>query len=460
MKNLTVMLTDMIGFTDRTAHQSRAELLEMLQKHKELVLPIILESKGKLIKTIGDAFLVTFESPTDAVLCGISIQECLENYNKDKSQEDKIKVRIAINSGEVTLADNDIFGEAVNITARIESIAEAGEVFFTEAVYLAMNKQEVPSSEVGYRQFKGVPEKIKVYKVLRERPVEDDVSDKVANAIPDTEQAREQEPSSQTPGPRPTATDTPSADTTDYPSFLRRAGGFIIDVAIFVIALSVLNNFFYPDRYRHDNTDIRDINVDIDMGDGRKQIISKSAKAGKKTMRKTIKTIVTAKKASEGKSDAPARAQQDKETAMISIDKEKGVKVKFGDIVDIDIPASELRDHRDMEKSGYRSNRDAMERRGQRRHNKPKLPTAVFWVLYQVIFLRLRSATPGKMLMRMKVVKYPDRTRLGIREMLIRACVSVISGIVFAIGYFWAIKQKDKRCWHDLMAETVVVYAK
>lgn len=80
-------------------------------------------------------------------------------------------MRVAINAGEVTLADNDVFGEPVNITARINGIAEAGEVFFTEAVYLAMNKMEVPSSEVGLLQLKGIAEKIRVYKVVREKRI-------------------------------------------------------------------------------------------------------------------------------------------------------------------------------------------------------------------------------------------------------------------------------------------------
>ena len=170
-KHLTIMLTDIKGFTSKTASSSRNQVFEMIEKHKQLVLPVVQKFKGTLVKTIGDAFLVTFDSPTDGVLCGIAIQDVLKAHNSDRTSDDKIEIRIAINSGEVTLTDSDVYGDAVNITARIESIAEAGEVFFTEAVYLAMNKKEVPSSEIGYRQFKNVPEKIKVYRVLRETPI-------------------------------------------------------------------------------------------------------------------------------------------------------------------------------------------------------------------------------------------------------------------------------------------------
>ena len=171
-RNLAVMLTDIKGFTDKTSRRSRAQIKELLAKHNELVLPVIEKYRGHVVKTIGDAFLVTFESSTDAVLCGTSIQEALLTFNKGKEHDDRIDIRIAINAGEVSIADDgDIFGDAVNITSRIEGIAEAGEVFFTESVYLSMNKNEVPSSEIGYRQFKGISDKIKVYKVLREDPV-------------------------------------------------------------------------------------------------------------------------------------------------------------------------------------------------------------------------------------------------------------------------------------------------
>jgi class 3 adenylate cyclase len=170
-RNLVILLTDIKGFTDRTSHQSRVEIQQLLERHKEIVLPILQGKGGTLIKTMGDAFLMTYESPTNAVLAGIEVQAALRRYNAGKAPDERIDLRVAINQGEVNLADNDVFGEAVNITARIEAIADAGDVFFTEGVYLAMNKKEVPSSEVGLLQLKGIPEKVRVYKVKSETPV-------------------------------------------------------------------------------------------------------------------------------------------------------------------------------------------------------------------------------------------------------------------------------------------------
>ena len=70
-QNLTIMFTDIKGFTPKTSKMSREKLHKLLDQHDELILPLFKKFKGRLIKTIGDAFMVTFHSPTDAVLCGI-----------------------------------------------------------------------------------------------------------------------------------------------------------------------------------------------------------------------------------------------------------------------------------------------------------------------------------------------------------------------------------------------------
>lgn len=167
-KNLTIMFTDIKGFTKRTCQQSRSATIDLIKQHNELLVPIFEERGGRVIKTIGDAFLVVFESPTNAVLTGIQLQERLKEHNDNTADPERLEVRVAISTGEVSLIDNDVYGEAVNIASRLEGVSEANEVYFTEATYLAMNRSEVPTAEIGYRLFKGIPDKIKIFKVLRE----------------------------------------------------------------------------------------------------------------------------------------------------------------------------------------------------------------------------------------------------------------------------------------------------
>jgi class 3 adenylate cyclase len=170
-ENLAIMFTDIVGFTSRTSHQSRAENQAMLDGFEKIVRPLITHFSGQLIKMIGDACLATFSSPTDAVRCGMAMQDALAESNREKPADQQIHIRVAINAGEVRLSGKDVFGEAVNVASRVEGIAPADEIYLTEAVYLAMNKAEVASEPVGTHTLKGIPEPVKVYRVPPRRVV-------------------------------------------------------------------------------------------------------------------------------------------------------------------------------------------------------------------------------------------------------------------------------------------------
>ena len=171
-RTLTVVFTDIKGFTARTSKASRASMLELLQKHEELLAPIVASHGGRVVKTIGDAFLLSFDSPTNAVLCGLRMQARLRAYNRDAGDDERIEIRVAINTGEVELVNNDVFGETVNLASRIEGITDAGEVYFSEGTYLAMNKAEVPSSQVGEFRLKGISEQVRVYRVVQDEDLD------------------------------------------------------------------------------------------------------------------------------------------------------------------------------------------------------------------------------------------------------------------------------------------------
>jgi adenylate cyclase len=165
--NLAIVFTDIKGFTAQTSRQTLGENERLLDTHARLLTPLFQSFGGRIVKSIGDAFMVTFESPTNAVLSGVAIQDRLWLHNRQVGEAERFEVRVAINVGEVRLDHRDVFGEPVNIAARVEGMAEVGEVYFTEAVYLAMNKAEVPSVELGAFELKGIPGKVKIFKVPR-----------------------------------------------------------------------------------------------------------------------------------------------------------------------------------------------------------------------------------------------------------------------------------------------------
>ncbi len=168
-RNQIIMLTDVCGFTAKTSRMSRKAMMAMVDLHDELVRPIFAYYGGRVVKTIGDSFLSVFESPTDAVLCAIQIQHVLRMYNRERPEESQLHVRVALNAGEVQISkDGDVFGEAVNVAARVEGVTDRDEIFFTEQVYLIINRNEVPKTLlVQNYSFKGIEEETKVYKVVQ-----------------------------------------------------------------------------------------------------------------------------------------------------------------------------------------------------------------------------------------------------------------------------------------------------
>ncbi|HUP92680.1 MAG TPA: adenylate/guanylate cyclase domain-containing protein [Solimonas sp.] len=164
-ENLTIMFTDMVGYSERTARQSRAQNQAMLRQHDVLLLPVIAGFGGRRVKSIGDGLLIAFRSPTDAVRCAMALIDALAEFNQPRPEPEQIHIRIALNAGEVRLEGRDIFGEAVNVAARVESVTPRDEIYFTEALYLAMNKAEVSSEPAGVHQLRGIPEPVRLYRV-------------------------------------------------------------------------------------------------------------------------------------------------------------------------------------------------------------------------------------------------------------------------------------------------------
>lgn len=168
-RNLTIMFTDISGFTKHTEKISRDQLMNRLETHNKLLMPIVAHFEGKVIKTIGDAFLITFESPTNAVQCGTYMQYTLKKYNHGIPDSEQIHIKVSINSGEVTATENDVFGDAVNVAAKIEKATNPDEIYFTETVFLAMNKAEVPNAFVKTFRPRGEnSQEIKLYKVVQD----------------------------------------------------------------------------------------------------------------------------------------------------------------------------------------------------------------------------------------------------------------------------------------------------
>src|SRR5215471_20261121 len=129
-----LLAADMVGFS-RLMEVDETGTLARLKTHRiELIDPAIAKNHGRIIKTTGDGMLVEFHSIVDAVLCAAEIQRRMARRNADIAPARWMQFRIGINLGDVIVENDDIFGDGVNIAARLEMLAEPGGICVSRAV--------------------------------------------------------------------------------------------------------------------------------------------------------------------------------------------------------------------------------------------------------------------------------------------------------------------------------------
>jgi tetratricopeptide (TPR) repeat protein len=139
----------------------------MIQKHNEMLFPVIERQQGKVIKTIGDGIMSSFAEPIQAVRSAIEIQKMLSHYNRGKKELDQIQVRVGINTGLGLVETSDVFGEVVIVAQRLESIAQAGQILTSQSVYdKVKSSEDVVCRYLDTMTFKGKTEPMKIYRVI------------------------------------------------------------------------------------------------------------------------------------------------------------------------------------------------------------------------------------------------------------------------------------------------------
>ena len=132
-----------------------------------LIEPSIAEHHGKLVKTTGDGFIAIFDSPVEAVRCGIVIQQQMLGRNASVPKDHWIEYRIGVNLGDVIIEASDVYGDGVNIAARLEGIADPGQVYISGAIYEQIKYKLICGYEsLGDRKVKNIADPVRVYRVL------------------------------------------------------------------------------------------------------------------------------------------------------------------------------------------------------------------------------------------------------------------------------------------------------
>jgi adenylate cyclase len=157
------MFTDMVGYSALT-QKNEALALAVLEEHRTILRPFFQKHDGREIKTAGDSFLVEFNSAVESTNCAIEIQSALHERNKTETLERQILLRIGIHIGDVVYIDQDVYGDGVNIAARLEPLADPGGICISEDVArLVRNKVDFPVKKLGHGKLKNITMPMDIY---------------------------------------------------------------------------------------------------------------------------------------------------------------------------------------------------------------------------------------------------------------------------------------------------------
>ncbi|MBK5096226.1 MAG: protein kinase [Gemmatimonadetes bacterium] len=162
-----VFALDMVGYS-RLMEADEADTLARQQAvRSELIDPAIESHRGRVVKGTGDGLLAEFASAVDAVECAAEIQKAMSEREADTPVESRIQFRIGINVGDIVARDGDIFGDGVNVAARIESLADPGGILVSQSAYDQVhNKVKLGFEDFGSHPIKNLEKPVHVYRVL------------------------------------------------------------------------------------------------------------------------------------------------------------------------------------------------------------------------------------------------------------------------------------------------------
>jgi TolB-like protein/class 3 adenylate cyclase len=161
-----ILAADVAGYSRLMGADEEGTLERLKALRHELVDPKIAEHRGRIVKTTGDGMLVEFASVVDAVRCAVEVQQAMPERNTDVEADNRIELRIGINLGDVIVEGDDLYGDGVNIAARIEALADPGGVFVSNTVHdHVRDRLPFVFEDLGEQQVKNIARPVRVYRV-------------------------------------------------------------------------------------------------------------------------------------------------------------------------------------------------------------------------------------------------------------------------------------------------------
>ena len=165
---VAILFADMTGYS-RMMAADELGAMESIATCREILAQLLRRYHGNLVNTAGDGLFVTFESVVNALHCAIDFQGALRQRNSSLPADRRMEFRIGINIDDIIIDGRDILGDGVNVAARIEGIADPGDICVSDAVYTTTrNKVSFEFESLGERTLKNIPEPVGIYRIALE----------------------------------------------------------------------------------------------------------------------------------------------------------------------------------------------------------------------------------------------------------------------------------------------------
>ena len=161
-----ILAADVVGYSRLMQQDEPGTLATLKSRRREILQPTLSKHHGRIVKLMGDGALAEFGSAVNAVHCAVELQEAMATANEGISRDRRIVLRVGINLGDVIVEGSDLYGDGVNIAARLEALAEPNSIYISGSVYdQVKGKLKVAFDDLGCQVVKNIVEPVRVYRV-------------------------------------------------------------------------------------------------------------------------------------------------------------------------------------------------------------------------------------------------------------------------------------------------------
>ena len=167
-----ILAADVVGYSRMMEADESGTLAALKVRRRDVLVPLVARHQGRIFKFVGDGVLVEFASAVNAVQCAVELQQAMVAANAGQPDERRIVLRIGVNLGDVVVQDSDLYGDGVNIAARLEALAEPGGIVVSETARDHVgNRLKIAFEDLGQQTLKNIARPVRAYAVVDGDPV-------------------------------------------------------------------------------------------------------------------------------------------------------------------------------------------------------------------------------------------------------------------------------------------------